>query len=164
MGQGIRFIIANSDEEFGGKLRAMLLSFEGVRIVAEVDEPALIEQAARQFPADVLLVNLDPSPDTFLPIVGEVAVANRALAIFVTSESTDGQLVIKAMRMGIREFLPKPIDGKASTEAIDRVAVDRVDAATQGRLFTVVGTSGGVGATMIATNLAVEGVATSVVS
>jgi len=156
MAQNVRFIVSNSDEQFGHSLRSMLLSLKGAKIVAEVDEPALLGQAAQQFPADILLVNLDPSPEAILPIVGDVAASHRELAVFVTSESTDGQLVIKAMRMGIREFLEKPIDAKALAEAVERVAVTRVETASQGRLITVVGTSGGVGATMIATNLAVE--------
>ncbi len=156
MGHDVRFIVGNSDERFGDSLRSMLLGLKAAKIVAEVEEPALLAQAAGRFPADVLLVNLDPSPEAILPIIGDVAASHRGLAVFVTSESTDGQLVIKAMRMGIREFLPKPIDSKALAEAVDRVAMSRVESAAQGKLITVVGTSGGVGATMIATSLAVE--------
>jgi pilus assembly protein CpaE len=156
MGQNARFIIVNGDEHFGDGLRAILLNLKGAKIVAEIEEPAMLAQATEQFPADVLLVNLDPSPEAILPIVGDVAASHRELAVFVTSESTDGQLVIKAMRMGIREFLPKPIDESSLVEAVDRVAVARLETSAQGKLITVVGTSGGVGATMIATNLAVE--------
>jgi pilus assembly protein CpaE len=58
--------------------------------------------------------------------------------------------------MGVKEFLPKPIDVDALKEAIDRVTVTRVETTTQGRLITVVGSSGGVGTTMITTNLAAE--------
>lgn len=156
MGREARFIVLNGDEAFGAELRSKLLKVEGVKLVAEVEEPALLLQTVQQFPVELLLVNLDPNPEVVLPIVGDVAGANRELAIFAASESTDGQLILKAMRMGVKEFLPKPIDTKALEEAIERIAVDRADAATQGNLITVVGTSGGVGATMITTNLAVE--------
>ncbi|UCC30720.1 MAG: hypothetical protein JSU86_00280 [Phycisphaerales bacterium] len=156
MGREARFIVLNGDETFRAELRSTLLKVDGVKLVAEVEEPALLLQAVQQFPVEVLLVNLDPNPEAVLPIVGDVAGANRELAIFATSESTDGQLILKAMRMGIKEFLPKPIDTRALEEAIGRIAVDRAGTATQGSLITVVGTSGGVGATMITTNLAVE--------
>jgi len=156
MGREARFIVLNGDEAFGAELRSKLLKVEGVKLVAEVEEPALLLQTVQQFPVELLLVNLDPNPEVVLPIVGDVAGANRELAIFAASESTDGQLILKAMRMGVKEFLPKPIDTKALEEAIERIAVDRADAATQGSLITIVGTSGGVGATMITTNLAVE--------
>jgi pilus assembly protein CpaE len=156
MGQDIRFIVLTGDEAFGAEVRSMLLKQDGVKILAEVEEPALLPQAVQQFPVDALLVNLDPTPDTILPILGDIANANRDLAIFTASQSTDGQLILKAMRTGVREFFPKPIDAEVLGEAIRKITVDRVEATPQGSLITVVGTSGGVGATLIATNLAVE--------
>lgn len=151
-----RFIILNGDERFGTELRAQLLKLEGVKIVAEIDEPALLGQAIQQSPANVLLVNLDPTPEVILPLVGDAVAPHRELAVFATSESTNGQLVIKAMRMGVKEFLPKPIDTEALREAVGRIAASPAKTAVQGRLITVVGSSGGIGATLIATNLAVE--------
>jgi pilus assembly protein CpaE len=156
MGQDLKFIVLNENEEFALQLRAMLLKFEGVKILAEVDEPALLAQAVGQFPVDILLVNLDPNPEAVLPIIGDVAGANRSLTIFAASECTDGPLILKVMRLGVKEFLPKPIDGEALGEAINRMASHRVASVTQGRLITVVGTAGGVGATMLAANLGVE--------
>ncbi len=156
MAQPIRFIILNGDEDFGRELRALLLSTEAVKLVAEIDEPALLPQAVQQFPIDVLLANLDPSPEAVLPVIGDILSSHRNLNVFAVSESSDGQLILKTMRMGVKEFLPKPIDAKTVTEAIERVAANRVETTKQGRLITVVGTSGGVGCTMITTNLAVE--------
>ncbi len=156
MAHDLKFIIFNRDEKFAPELRAMLLKFEGVKIVAEVDESAMLGQAAVQFGADVIMVDLGPTPETVLPIVGEVAANHRDLAIFAASQSTEGSLILKAMRLGIREFFPRPIDAKTLGEAIERVASHRVERITQGRLITVTGSSGGVGATTIATNLAVE--------
>ncbi len=156
MSQDLKFIILNGDEQLALELRAMLLHFEGVKIVAEVDEPALLAQAVSQFPVDVLLVNLDPHPETLLPIVGEVIAAHRELAVFAVSSATDGPLILKVMRMGVKEFLPRPVDQEAVGEAIHRITSRRVESVSQGKLITVVGTSGGVGSTVIATNLAVE--------
>ena len=156
MGHDVKFIVLSTDAAFGAEVRSLLLKQNGVKVVAEFDEPALLSQAVQQFPVDVLFVDLDPSPESILPMVGDVAGANRDLAIIAASESTDGQLILKAYRMGIKEFLPKPIDAKALREAIDRVEADRVETAPEGKLITVVGSSGGVGATLISTNLAVE--------
>ncbi|MFQ5413598.1 MAG: CpaE family protein [Phycisphaerae bacterium] len=156
MAQDVRFIIFNSDEAYAGELRAMLRSLHRARIIAEVDEPAILPQAVQQCRADVLLVNLDPSPDAVLPIAGEIAKSNSSLAVFAVSGSTDGQLILKAMRLGLREYLPKPIDTKALAEAVEGVVSQRGETAQQGTLITVQGTAGGVGATVLATNLAVE--------
>ena len=156
MGQDVKFIILSRDERCASALRAMLLKLDHAKIVAEVDEPALIAQAVQQLPVDALLVDLDPTPESVLPIIGDVAAANRDLAVFAASESTDGQLILKAMRLGLREFLPKPIDIQALQEAVDRVALGLTRVSSQGRLVTVIGTSGGVGSTLLTTNLAVE--------
>ena len=156
MGHDVRFIVLNTDEQFGGKLRASLLKVAGVKIVAEVDEPALLEQAVKQIPVDVAMVNLDPSPEAILPVVAEVARQTPQLTFFATSESTDGQLILKAIRTGIKEFLPKPIEREALEEAIGKVATQRPESTRNGTLITVMGTAGGAGATMLATNLATE--------
>ena len=156
MGHGVRFIIYNTDEQFGKELRALLLSIAGVKIVAEVDEVALLAQTVKRCPVDALLVNLDPTPEVILPVAGEIASAEPKLAVFAASSSTDGQLILNAMRLGLREFLPRPIDPATLDDAIERVAAKRLDTAQQGKLITVVGCAGGVGATFVSTNLAVE--------
>lgn len=156
MSREIRFIILNQDDQFAAELRTLLLTVEGVKIVAELDEPALLAQAVNQFPVDVVIINLDPNPDAVLPLLNEVAAEHREIAIFAASQSTDGPLILKTMRSGVREFLPRPIDPKTLAEAIDKVSVKRTESAVQGKLITVLGGSGGVGATMLATNLAVE--------
>ena len=156
MGHDVRFIVLNGEEHFAGELRALLLGISGVKIVAEVDEPALLTQAIQQFPADVALVNLDPSPDGILPVMAEAIKASPDLTFFAASASTDGQLILKTIRTGVKEFLPKPIERKALEEAVTKVAGQLADTAELGTLITVLGASGGVGATMFAANLAVE--------
>lgn len=134
----------------------MLLKVEGIKIVAELDEPALLNQSIDQLAVDVVVVNLDPHPEGVLPLVAEAAAAHRNVAIFAASRSTDGPLILKTMRSGVREFLTRPIDPKTLSEAIAKIAVHRAETVSNGKLITVIGGSGGVGATMLATNLAVE--------
>lgn len=156
MGQDVKFIIANSDESFGAGLRAELMKFDGVKVLAEIDEPALLGQAVEQFGVDVVLVNLDPAPEAVLPMLGEVIAAHPNLSVFASSKSAEGPLILKVMRLGCKEFLPQPIDVNALQEAIDRIARQRTEAPADGKLITIMGAAGGVGATMLATNLAVE--------
>lgn len=156
MAAAVRVVIANAEEDYGPQLRTLLLAYPGVKIVAEVDEAALLPQAIGRFPCDVLVANLDPCPDVVLPILAEVAEANANLVIFAVSSSTDGQLILAAMRSGIREFLAKPIETEVLNEALDKVAEKASTAAKHGTLITVIGGAGGVGATTLAVNLAVE--------
>ena len=156
MGTAARFIILNNDPQFGATLRATLLKIDGVRIAAEVDQPPLLAQTVQQVPAEILLVNLDPDPTTMLQTAGDVAAAHPDLAVFATSESTDGQLILDAIRRGVKEFLPKPIEADGLVEAIEKVSLQRSEEQNHGKLITILSGSGGQGATMLATNLAVE--------
>lgn len=156
MRQSVRAIIFNGDDSYSATIRSDLLSIPGMHIVAEVDEPALIEQAIQQFPAEILIAHLDPIPDVVLPIVNQVAQNNPELAVFVISESTDGQHILTAMRAGVREFLTKPVDRKMLAEASERLMSQRTVENPMGSLITVLGTIGGAGSSVLATNLAVE--------
>ncbi len=156
MARDIRVVLFNADESAATTLRSALLTFDAVKIVAEVDEPVLLPQVARQVTADMLLVHLDPDPHTALDMAGEVARSNPDVTVVAVSESTDGQLILSAMRMGIREFLTKPLDTKELGETLGRVAQAGKERNVQGKLITVVGSAGGVGTTVLATNLAVE--------
>lgn len=156
MRRSVRVIVFNADEEYGAGLRSELLRIAGVQIVAEVDDAALIEQAVGQFPAEVLIAHLDPAPDACLPIAAKVASGHPELAVFVISESTNGQHILAAMRAGVREFLTKPLDTQFLAESIQKVLSQASSAVELGSLISVMGSIGGAGASTIATNLAID--------
>jgi len=152
----VRIVVFNADESFAATLRSTLLGLAGVKIIAEVDEPALLPQALERFRCDVLVAHLDPAPEMVLPILAQLAAGEVEVPIFAVSESTDGQLILSAMRGGIREFLTKPIDTSVLAEAFGKVSSSARAVEKHGSLITVIGGAGGVGATSLAVNLAVE--------
>ncbi len=156
MASGTRLIVFNADEDYATTLRTDLLSIEGVKIVAEVDEVGLLPAAVNQFAADVVVVHLDPQPEVVLHVASQVAQERPDLPVFGISGSQDGQVILAAMRAGFREFLLKPLEVDQLAEALARVAQQRPASAKSGSLIAVIGSIGGVGATTIATNLAVE--------
>ncbi|MCG3136431.1 MAG: hypothetical protein HJJLKODD_00264 [Phycisphaerae bacterium] len=156
MAKGVRVILFTANADYAPTLRHHLLGIPGVKIVAEVDDTILLTQVAERFPADIVLMDLDPLPDEVLPVGGALALERQDLHIFALSESTDGQLILAAMRAGIAEFLTKPLDVELLSIAFDRVVSRKTTGDNSGQLITVVGSAGGVGATMLASNLAVE--------
>jgi len=156
--QGIRVIIVNTDEAVASDLRAVLLSTEGVRIAAEIDEPALLAQALGQVPAEVLLIHLDPNPAGMMDVVAPLIEAYKGqLACIAMTEDRDAELVMRAMRSGMKEFLWKPFPPAQLGETLQRVACETTaEGRKLGRVITVMGTLGGVGATQLCTNLSVE--------
>lgn len=152
----IRVILFNADEAYAPELRRALTAQPAVKIVAELDEPSLLPQAVAQFPSDLVLLNLDPAPLVVLEVAAQVVAASPKLAVFAASASTEGDVLLRAMRAGIRRFLVKPIDNDDLRQGLEQIAADRSETEQPGSLISVMGSAGGVGATFVATNLAVE--------
>jgi pilus assembly protein CpaE len=153
----IRVIVLNTDEEAAPELRAHLLSIDGVKIVAEVEEPAFLGQVLDQFPAEVLLIHLDPNPQGMMDVIGPALQGRNGPAAIAMTEDRDAELVMRAMRVGMKEFLWKPFPPEQLNEILLRVGqVSGSSKKRVGRLVPIVATCGGVGATTLATNLAVE--------
>ncbi|MFY9608213.1 MAG: hypothetical protein WAU45_06295 [Blastocatellia bacterium] len=77
--------------------------------------------------------------------------------LFLSSESSDPQLIIESMRVGAREFLPKPIPPRTLSQAINRFMTEKQrhdEARAAGKLFCITSAKGGSGATSLAINLA----------
>jgi pilus assembly protein CpaE len=84
--------------------------------------------------------------------------SGRVEEVFLTSESSDTELFLKAMRLGIKEFLQIPIKEEEVSAALDRFMRRREskteEPGKRGRVVTVIGAKGGVGVTTLAVNLA----------
>jgi pilus assembly protein CpaE len=156
MAQALRLVVFNADEEFGPALRSELLAFDGIKIVAEVDEPALLTEAVQRFPVDLLIVHLDPFPEQILSAARDLIAQRPDLPCFAISESQDGAIVLAAMRAGFREFLTKPLDGEELEIALNKMIAQKPAKRQHGQLISIIGTVGGVGSTTLAVNTAVE--------
>ena len=82
--------------------------------------------------------------------------------IFLTSANTERDVLMQAMRSGVKEFLSQPLDEAELKEALERFKKrqEKSDSAVvsvkPGHVINVVGSKGGVGTTTVAVNLAVS--------
>jgi len=80
--------------------------------------------------------------------------------IFLTANNTDPTLLMQAMRYGVKEFISQPINETMVRQALARfierkqTTLEKNDL-KEGKIISVFGSKGGVGATTIAVNLAV---------
>lgn len=80
--------------------------------------------------------------------------------IFLTSSNTDRDVLMQAMRSGVKEFLPLPFDETEVKHAVERFKKRQEESDTSvvsikpGHVINVVGSKGGVGTTTVAVNLA----------
>lgn len=111
-------------------------------------------------PPDLLIYELGRDSANEMTAVESLLKTSGAGEIFLTTATPEANTVMKAMRIGIKEFLSQPFDNEEIEAALvrfcDRQRVSAsVSARETGKVISVLGGKGGVGATTIAVNLAV---------
>lgn len=132
---------------------AAFLSHFGVSVVAQlsgVDQaPALL---TRPDAPQVVICNLDPHPQDALKKLGTIPRQFPTVSFFVMSSALDPEVLMEAMHLGVKEFIPLPIVEQKFTAAIERVA-NANGMGKRGRVITFVPTIGGCGATTLSCNV-----------
>jgi pilus assembly protein CpaE len=110
------------------------------------------------FGPDVILIDL--AADGVTGALRAVELLHQELpasALFVIGPMTQPQLIVSAMRAGVREYIERPTTTTDLLEAFVRLTATRRrpgSESSRGRVFTVVNAKGGSGATTTAVNLA----------
>lgn len=112
-------------------------------------------------PSDLLIIELGPVPEDDFRHIRTIVSQGKAREIFIAAQVPDSQLLMKAMRLGVKEFFALPLDPKEVNKALERFtrrsqATATVPQAKNGQVISIVGGKGGVGATTVAVNLAVS--------
>ena len=106
----------------------------------------------------ILEVGRDPEED--FRRINEIKESHEAKEIFLTAKEVDTDLLIRALRMGVKEFFSQPLKREEVVEAFLKFIRKNVEEketmakAVKGKIFTVFGAKGGAGTTTIAVNLA----------
>ncbi|MFN8580501.1 MAG: response regulator [Gemmatimonadaceae bacterium] len=103
---------------------------------------------------DLLLVPIDQTDELQLAAVDRAARRERHMGVIATGPRSDPDLMLKAMRAGIQEFLVRPVDTTDLVSALDRLNRRTSTGVVNGEVLAVYSPKGGVGATTIAANLA----------
>lgn len=153
----LRISICDPDEASREDLKKFLIGMESVWLEADGSRYEFFPDIVAQATPDVAIVDLDSDEEKALALVEQVSRAHPDCGIVVVSSRTDGQLILKAMRSGAREFLSSPVQLDELMGALDRVTAtsDGSKRNNSGSIISVAGSSGGVGSTTIAVNLAV---------
>ncbi len=101
----------------------------------------------------LVIINLDPNTSDNLHKVGTLPRQFPNISFFLMSSVLDPGLLMEAMHLGIREFIPLPIPEEKFAAAIERVA-NMLGMGKRSKLIHVVPTVGGCGSTTIACNVA----------
>src|ERR1039458_8972073 len=117
-----------------------------------------ILRKTQAFAPDVILVDI--AVDGIAGALRAIELLHQELssaAVFVVGPMTQPQLIVSAMRAGVREFIERPTTTTDLIEAFIRLTATRRKPGretSRGKVFTVVNAKGGSGATTVAVNLA----------
>src|ERR1700754_4493387 len=154
----LRIAVVDPKDASREALKTMLLGLDTVWLEAECSRYEFFADVVSQTNPDVGFVALDSNPDKALELVAALVKSSPNCAILVTSSSTDGNLILRTMRSGAKEFLTQPLKTEELSAALQRVARQRTvaagGAAARGcSIIAVAGATGGVGSTSVAVNL-----------
>jgi pilus assembly protein CpaE len=119
----LRLATVDPDERSRNSLKTMLLGVDTVWLEAECSRYEFFMDVVRQTQPDIALVNIDSNHARAIQLVGEVSRAVTNCAVLVVSSSTEGSLILQAMRNGAREFLNMPLLLDDFIAALDRIRV-----------------------------------------
>ena len=103
----------------------MLLGMDLVWLEAECSRYEFFADVVSQTHPDIGLVALDQDPDKALRLVARLNEESPECSILVVSSSTDGGLILKAMRAGAKEFLARPVRIEDLLDALGRISERR---------------------------------------
>ena len=156
MSQLLHVCLYNADAESSVMLQDHLRALNFVRLVAEVRAPDDLIKRLQEQEINLVFFHLDPDPGPVIELLELVSTRHPGVAMIAISDRTNPAAILAPMRAGCDQFVCKPIDRADLANAVARVASRRFMSRTQGRCVCVTGSSGGVGATSIACNLALE--------
>ena len=113
-------------------------------------------------PCDVMVMEIGYDLDEEFKHIEQVRAKGIAREVFLTSSRKDPEVLLRALKTGVREYFPQPINSGEVIAALGKLkrnggAEGAVKAQKKnGRIISVFGSKGGVGATTIAVNLAVS--------
>jgi len=111
----------------------------------------------QSFAPDVVLVDI--ASDGTTAALRAIELLHQELpdsAVFAVGPMTHPQLIVSAMRSGVREYIERPTTTTDLLDAFVRLTTRRkpVREGSRGKVFTIVNAKGGSGATTVAVNLA----------
>lgn len=157
MSNVLRLAIVDPNDSSRESLKSMLLGMDIVWLEAECSRYEFFADVIGQTHPDVGVVAIDQNAEKGLRLIEDLQRSAPECSILIISSSTDGQLILKAMRAGAKEFLAQPVRVEDLVASIERIGAQRYgrgDGKTRGStVIGVCGATGGVGTTSLAVNL-----------
>jgi pilus assembly protein CpaE len=142
--------LAIKTQQVRKNLTEIISSCEGFRLQkpGDQDVPAL------------LILELGDDLQREFQLINSIQTSGATMDIFVTSSRAEPDILIRALREGVKEFFSQPIRKEEVMNALSKFTERKakqqssVENKKRGKILNVIGGKGGVGATTVAVNLA----------
>src|SRR4029078_1428727 len=157
MSNVLRIAIVDPNDNSRTQLKNMLLGMDIVWLEAECSRYEFFADVIGQTKPDIGVIAIDSSTEKGLKLLEQVRDIAPEVVLLVGTSSTDGQIILRAMRGGAKEFLTQPLKVEDLMAALDRIGAAKFGTGDgRGRtchVIGVAGATGGVGSTSTAVNL-----------
>jgi pilus assembly protein CpaE len=156
-------LVASSDEPFRETIREQLLNIPNARVIAEFPEVSAnlyirVMQELERHPEASLVIDIASDIENGVKCLERIKQAVPDLYVIASSYNADGEHIIMTVRSGANDFLVQPVKRMDFRDAMSRLErmPRRVNLGQSrlGKVYTFLGTKGGVGTTTLAVNFA----------
>ncbi len=152
------------------------MSHESIKVKISLNKPGVADRLVsilKKYPGidltndsqgngpDLLILELGSNPEEDFARITDLLKQGKAREIFLVSNDMAPAVLMQAMRAGVKEIFPLPLDANDVFQALERFKARNPEDSygksrpETGKIISIVGSKGGVGATTVAVNLAV---------
>jgi pilus assembly protein CpaE len=140
-------------------LKNSMVNDELTKILRAIEGFDIMSQGDNRKP-DLLIYELGKEVDKDFALIQAHLNDDAIDEVYLTSEIAEAKILMKAIRIGVKEFFPQPIEIEEVKQALLRYKerkkeMERPIVGKSGQIITTFGSKGGVGTTTVAVNLAV---------
>ncbi|MDE0884974.1 MAG: AAA family ATPase [Myxococcota bacterium] len=148
---GVLILAENASQR--SEIISALAGAAHIEIEGSLSAAAELEDATWRLVPDLIIASLDPDPEAVFKCIESLG--DRCPRVILCGPAGDSDLILRSMRLGVREYVPLPLSGDELTAVVNRLAFDprATTDGLDGPILGIIGAKGGVGATMLTCQL-----------
>jgi len=158
MTQPITLVVLSTALDNFKEIRAALTVDSRLQLLAGGNDAEQVQEEIVRLKPSAAIIVLGESPDHAIKLIQKLHTECPGTALISAAQNASGDLILRSLRAGAREFLHLPIKPEELKTVFDRITenpIAQVEAPKKrGRMIAVFSSKGGCGTSFIATNLA----------
>ena len=158
MTQPITIVVLSTALDNFKEIRTALTTDSRLQLLAGGNDAEQVQEEIVRLKPSAAIIALGESPDHAIKLIQKLHTECPGTALISAAQSASGDLILRSLRAGAREFLHLPIKPEELKTVFDRITetpIAQVEAPKKrGRMIAVFSSKGGCGTSFIATNLA----------